>query len=116
MVRIPAPHGVRQAGWFFKPAAALLIGLLLIASAAADVRKQFAEAPPKNSPASSSSKWSPTTWNARSRPALKATSNNTSTAATSCREYVRQIGLTIRALQQADLQLTPRQQAAAPDR
>jgi hypothetical protein len=49
-------------------------------------------------------------------PHLKTTIQQHLADCDGCTEYVRQIGLTIRALQQADLQLTPRPQAPTPDR
>ncbi len=110
-------HGVQRAGWFLT-AAAVVIGLLLIASA---LRR------PKPLPATTGDLAAqpdelackelvelvtdyldgvlPTDLNDKFRQHLKGCGG--------CGEYVRQIGLTIRALQQADLQLTPRPQAPA---
>jgi len=110
-------HGVQRAGWFLT-AAAVVIGLLLIVSA---LRR------PKPLPATTGDLAAqpdelackelvelvtdyldgvlPTDLNDKFRQHLKGCGG--------CGEYVRQIGLTIRALQQADLQLTPRPQAPA---
>jgi MFS family permease len=109
-------HGVRQAGWLLT-AAALLIGLLLLASA---FRRR-----PKTFPASDLAA-APDVVACQELvelvtgyldgvlpPDLKDNFQQHLNGCSGCSEYVRQIGLTIRALQQANLQLTPRPQASA---
>ena len=109
-------HGVRQAGWLLT-AAALLIGLLLLASA---FRRR-----PKTLPASDLAA-APDEVACQELvelvtgyldgvlpPDLKDKFQQHLNGCGGCSEYVRQIGLTIRALQQANLQLTPRPQASA---
>lgn len=103
-------HGVRPAGWLLT-AAALLIGLLLLASA---FRRR-----PKSLPASDLAA-APDEVACQELvelvagylddvlpPDLKDKFQQHLNGCSGCSEYVRQIGLTIRALQQANLQLTP---------
>jgi len=112
-------HGVRQAGWFLT-AAALLIGLLLFALAFRRRAKALPAGDLAAAPEDVACKELvelvtdyldgvlPSDLNDKFQQHLDGCDG--------CVEYVRQIGLTIRALQQADLQLTPRPQASAPDR
>lgn len=109
-------HGVQRAGWFLT-AAALLIGLLLIASV---LRR------PKLLPAATGDLAAQPDELACKElvelvtdyldgvlpPDLKGKFQQHLNGCGGCGEYVRQIGLTIRALQQADLQLTPRPRPA----
>jgi len=111
-------HGVQRAGWLLT-AAALLIGLLLIASV---LRRR-----PKPLPAPTGDLAAQPDELACTElvelvtdyldgvlpPDLKDKFAQHLNGCGGCVEYVRQIGLTIRALQQADLQLTPRPQASA---
>jgi MFS family permease len=110
-------HGVQRAGWLLT-AAALLIGLLLMASV---LRR------PKPLPARTGDLAAHPDELACKElvelvtgylddvlpPDLKDEVQQHLDGCDGCGEYVRQIGLTIRALQQADLQLTPRPQASA---
>jgi MFS family permease len=110
-------HGVQRAGWFLT-AAAVVIGLLLIASAlrrrkplpatTGDLAAQPDELACKELVELVTDYLDgvlPPDLNDKFQQHLKGCGG--------CGEYVRQIGLTIRALQQADLQLTPRPQAPA---
>jgi MFS family permease len=104
-------HGVRQAGWFLT-AAALLAGLLLIASAARRPRP-VREAPPEELACKELVEMVTDYLEGALPPHLKTTIQRHLAGCDGCTEYVRQVGLTIRALQQADLQLTPRPQRTA---
>jgi MFS family permease len=107
-------HGVRQAGWFFT-AAAVLIALLLIASAVRRPRTVPA-APPEELACKELVEMVTDYLEGALPPDLKATVHQYLAGCDGCSEYVRQIALTIRTLQQADLQLTPRPQTPTPDR
>jgi len=112
-------HGVRQAGWFLA-AAALLVGLLLAASAFQRRPTALAAtdlaAPPDELACKELVELVADYLDGVLPPDLKHKFQQHRAGCDGCTEYVRQIGLTIRALQQADLQLTPRAQAPAPDR
>jgi MFS family permease len=107
-------HGVRQAGWFLT-GAALLIGLLLIASAFRRRPRVVPEAPPAELACQELVELVTDYLDGVLPPDLKAAVQQHLDGCDGCTEYVRQIGLTIRALQQADLQLIPRPQASAPE-
>jgi hypothetical protein len=105
---------VRQAGWFLT-GAALLIGLLLIASAFRGRPRVVAEAPPAELACQELVELVTDYLDGVLPPDLKAAVQQHLDGCDGCTEYVRQIGLTIRALQQADLQLIPRPRASAPE-
>ena len=106
-------HGVRQAGWFLT-GATLLIGLLLVASAFRRPRV-VAEPPPVEFACKQLVELVTDYLDGVLPPDLKADVRHHLDGCDGCTEYVRQIGLTIRALQQADLQLIPRPWASAPE-
>jgi MFS family permease len=111
-------HGVQRAGWFLT-AAALLIGLLLIASVLRRRPKPLPAAtgdlaPQPDELACQELVELVTDYlDGALPPDLKNKFQQHLNGCGGCAEYVRQVGLTIRALQQADLQLTPRPQACA---
>jgi hypothetical protein len=107
-------HGVRQAGWFLT-GASLLIGLLLIASALHRRPRVVPKAQPAELACQELVELVTDYLDGVLSPDLKATLQQHLDGCDGCTEYVRQIGLTIRALQQADLQLVPRPQASAPE-
>jgi predicted MFS family arabinose efflux permease len=107
-------HGVRQAGWFLT-GASLLIGLLLIASALHRRPSVVPKAQPAELACQELVELVTDYLDGVLSPDLKATLQQHLDGCDGCTEYVRQIGLTIRALQQADLQLVPRPQASAPE-
>jgi MFS family permease len=109
-------HGVRQAGWLLT-AAALLIGLLLLASAFRRRPKTFPAsdlaAAPDEVACQELVELVTGYLDGVLPPDLKDKFQQHLNGCGGCSEYLRQIGLTIRALQQANLQLTPRPQASA---
>jgi MFS family permease len=109
-------HGVRQAGWLLT-AAALLIGLLLLASAFRRRPKTFPAsdlaAAPDEVACQELVELVTGYLDGVLSPDLKDKFQQHLNGCGGCSEYLRQIGLTIRALQQANLQLTPRPQASA---
>jgi Major Facilitator Superfamily/Putative zinc-finger len=109
-------HGVRSAGWFLT-AAALLIGLLLVASAFRGRPKRL---PAREGAAAADELACRELVEIVTHylegvlpPQLQHKFRQHLDGCDGCGEYVRQIGLTIRALQQADLQLTPRSEPSA---
>ena len=108
-------HGVRQAGWLLT-GAALLIGLMLIASAFRRRPRAVPEPAPAELACQELVELVTEYLDGLLPPDLKAAVQQHLDACDGCTEYVRQIGLIIRALQQADLQLIPRPQVSAPER
>lgn len=112
-------HGVRQSGWFLT-CAALLIGLTLIASAFRRHVKALPArdlaAPPDELACQDLVELVTDYLDGVLPPDLKDDFLHHLDDCEGCTDYVGQIGLTIRFLQQADLQLTPRPGAGAPDR
>ncbi len=106
-------HGVRQAGWFLT-AAALLIALLLLASTLRRRPRVVPETPPEELACQELVELVTDYLDGVLPPELKDSVQQHLDGCGGCSEYVRQIRLTINALQQAKLQLTPRPQAA-PD-
>jgi MFS family permease len=106
-------HGVRQAGWFLT-AAALLIALLLLASTLRRRPRVVPETPPEELACQELVELVTDYLDGVLPPELKDSVQQHLDGCGGCTEYVRQIRLTINALQQAKLQLTPRPQAA-PD-
>jgi MFS family permease len=106
-------HGVRQAGWFLT-AAALLIALLLLASTLRRRPRVVPETPPEELACQELVELVTGYLDGVLPPELKDSVQQHLDGCGGCSEYVRQIRLTINALQQAKLQLTPRPQAA-PD-
>jgi len=109
-------HGVQQAGWFLT-AAALLIGLLLIASALGRRPKALPArdlAAPPELACQELVELVTDYLDDVLPPELKEKFHQHLDGCEGCGEYIRQIRLTIRALQQAGLQLTPRPQTATP--
>ncbi len=108
-------HGVQPAGWFLT-AAALSIGLLLIASVAPR-RPEALTAAAGPTPASDEFACKElvelvTDYLDRALPPDRRDEFQTHLAGCDgCVEYVRQIGMTVRALHDADLQLAPRSHA-----
>jgi MFS family permease len=107
-------HGVPQAGWFLT-AAALLIGVLLIVSAFRRSRPRATEARTGDLACRELVEMVTDYLEGVLPPDLRTTLQEHLDGCDGCSEYVRQIGLTIRALQRADLQLTPRTTTAPPD-
>jgi MFS family permease len=112
-------HGVRQAGWFLT-AAALLIALLLLASA---FRRRPKARPTKDLAAGADEiacqelvELVTDYLDGVLPPDLKDKVRYHLDGCEGCSQYVAQIGLTIRALERAKLQLTPRPHPRAPDR
>ena len=111
-------HGVQRAGWLLT-AAALLIALLLIASVLRRRPKLLPEATgdlaaqPDEFACKELVELVTDYLDGVLPPDLKDKFQQHLNGCGGCVEYVRQIGLTIRALQQADLQLTPRPQDSA---
>jgi MFS family permease len=104
-------HGVRQAGWFLATAA-LLIALLLLASAFRH-RPRVVPATPPEELACQELVELVTDYLEGILPAdVKDAFRQHLNDCDGCTEYLRQIGLTIKALQEAGLQLTPRPPAA----
>jgi hypothetical protein len=112
-------HGVRQAGWFLT-AAALLIAALLLASAfrrrpKARPARELAAVPGEIA-CQELIELVTDYLEGVLPPKLKDKFRRHLDGCDGCSEYVRQIDLTIRALQQANLHLTPRPDPPAPDR
>jgi hypothetical protein len=109
-------QGVRQAGWFLT-AAALLIGLLLVASG---FRRRPMPLPESALGAADELACQELVelvtdyLDGVLPPELRSKLREHLNGCDGCTEYVRQIGVTIRALQQADLHLTPRPHPAPP--
>jgi Major Facilitator Superfamily/Putative zinc-finger len=106
-------HGVQRAGWFLT-AAALLVALLLIAPALRRRRKPAAVSAPEQDEFACKELVELVTdyLDGALPPELKDRFHTHLTGCDGCVEYVRQIGLTVRALKEADLHLAP---AAARD-
>lgn len=107
-------HGVRQAGWFLT-GAAVLIGLLLIASAFPRRRRVAAEAASAELACRELVELVTDYLDGVLPSELQAEVRQHLDGCDGCTEYLRQIGLTIQALRQADLQLTRRPPASAPE-
>ena len=105
-------HGVRQAGWFLA-AAALLIALLLIASTFRRRPPVVLEKSPEEIACQELVELVTDYLEGVLPPDRKDAVRQHLNDCDGCTEYVHQIGLTIEALQQAGLHLTPR--PAAPD-
>jgi MFS family permease len=108
-------HGVRLTGWFLT-GAALLIGLLLIASAFRRRPRTVPEPPAAEFACQQLVELVTDYLDGVLPPDLKAKVLRHLDGCDGCTEYVRQIRLTFQALQQADLQLTPQSQSSAPER
>jgi MFS family permease len=104
-------HGVRQAGWFLA-AAALLIALLLVASTFRRRPRVVPERSPEELACQELVELVTDYLDGVLPPDLKDGVRQHLSDCDGCTEYVRQIGLTIEALQQAGLHLAPR--PAAP--
>jgi MFS family permease len=106
-------HGVQQAGWFLT-AAALLVGLLLVASTARRRREPIAattgDTPYAQEELACKELVELVTNYLEGvlAPGLRDEFQTHLAGCDGCSEYVRQIGLTLRALQQADFHLAPR--------
>lgn len=107
-------HGVRQAGWFLATAA-LLIALLLLASAFRRRPRAVAPTPPEELACQEVVELV-TDYLEGILPAdVKDAFRQHLNDCDGCTEYLRQIGLTIKALQESGLQLTPRPPAPAAE-
>jgi len=109
-------HGVQRAGWFLA-AAALLVALLLIAPVLRRHPKPVVVSAPHHDEVACKELVELVTdyLDGALPPELKDRFQTHLTDCDGCVEYVRQIGLTIRALKEADLHLAPGSAAAARD-
>lgn len=107
-------HGVQRAGWFLT-AAALLVALLLIAPVLRRHPKPVAVSAPRREEFACKELVELVTdfLDGVLPPELKDKFQTHIAGCDGCDEYVRQIGLTIRALHEADLQLIPKLWASA---
>ena len=116
--RFAREHGVQRAAWFLT-AAALLVGLLLIASVARRRPEPVTAVAGPRAPASDEFACKElvelvTDYLDRVLPPDRRDEFQAHLAGCDgCVEYVRQIGVTVRALQEADLQLGPRSHVSA---
>jgi len=106
-------HSVRQAGWFLTTAA-LLIALLLLASTFRGRSRTAPQTPPAELACQELVELVTDYLEGVLPPDLKDAVREHLSGCEGCSEYVHQIGLTIEALQQADLHLTPGRPAPAP--
>jgi len=106
-------HSVRQAGWFLTTAA-LLIALLLLASTFRGRPRTAPQTPPAELACQELVELVTDYLEGVLPPDLKDAVREHLSGCEGCSEYVHQIGLTIEALQQADLHLTPGRPAPAP--